>query len=176
MKTVACCQRFEPSTLGRIAQLIQRSNQFNLTTRRYSETECESMMEDPERYYPFTISVRDRFGDFGLVNVVVLRLHPDEGLLEIDVFLMSCRVLQRGVEQLAMNTIFEHARSGHFERVVGRYIPTAKNMMVKNFFEQFGFRRVETQGGEAMDWHLEPDQYVPRRVFIDSERKAVDQP
>jgi predicted enzyme involved in methoxymalonyl-ACP biosynthesis len=81
---------------------------------------------------------------------------------------MSCRVLQRGVEQLAMNKIFEFARRGHYERVVGHYIPTSKNMMVKNFFEQFGFRRVKTSDEGATEWHLEPDQYVPRKIYIDS--------
>jgi FkbH-like protein len=167
LKTTALCQRFEPHALGRIAQLIQRSNQFNLTTRRYSEAECKAMMEDEDHFFPFTICLHDRFGDFGLINVVILRLQQPARQLEIDAFLMSCRVLQRGVEQLAMNKIFECARNGRYGQVVGRYIPTAKNMMVKTFFEQFGFHRVETSDGEATEWHLEPDQYVPRKVFID---------
>jgi FkbH-like protein len=167
LETTACCQRFESATLGRIAQLIQRSNQFNLTTRRYSEAECKAMMEDRERYFPFTLSVQDRFGDFGLINVVILRLRPAEGLLEIDTFLMSCRVLQRGVEQLAMNKIFDYARQERYESVVGQFIPTAKNSMVKSFFEQFGFRRTATSREGATQWRLETAEYVPRQVFID---------
>jgi FkbH-like protein len=167
LKTTVCCQRFESATLGRIAQLIQRSNQFNLTTRRYSEAECKTMMEDREHFYPFTISVQDRFGDFGLINVVILRLHPAESEVEIDAFLMSCRVLQRGVEQLAMNKIFDFARQHGYESVAGQYIPTAKNMMVKSFFEQFGFHRNEISDEGVTRWRLKTAEYVPRKVFID---------
>jgi FkbH-like protein len=166
LETKAICQRFEPQTLGRIAQLIQRSNQFNLTTRRYSEAECEAMMRDDDNFFPFTISVQDRFGDFGLINIVILRMLPSSRSIEIDTFLMSCRVLQRGVEQLAMNKIFELAKNGGYEYVVGHYIPTAKNTMVKSFFEQFGFRCVATSNEAATEWHLEQNQYVPRKIFI----------
>ena len=139
LDTEAVFRQFERANLSRIAQLIQRSNQFNLTTRRYAESECEAIMNDPENFYPFTIALRDRVGDFGLINIVILRLHRPDGALEIDTFLMSCRVLQRGVEEYAMNKIFEYARQCGYERVVGRYIPTAKNVMVKDFFQRFGF-------------------------------------
>jgi FkbH-like protein len=177
LKTTARCQRFEPATLGRIAQLIQRSNQFNLTTRRYSEAECKAMMEDRERFCPFTISVQDRFGDFGLINVVILRMRPADRLLEIDTFLMSCRVLQRGVEQLAMNKIFDCARQGGCESVVGRYIPTAKNVMVKSFFEQFGFHQAGVSEDGATAWRLETNAYVPRKVFINEpEAETIQTP
>ena len=133
LKTTVQCQRFEPRTLDRIVQLIQRSNQFNLTTRRYSEAECKAIMENEEQFFAFTLTVRDRFGDFGLVNIGILRLNPAARQLEIDAFLMSCRVLQRGVEQWAMNKIFEFAGRNDYKLVVGRYLPTAKNVMVKDF-------------------------------------------
>jgi FkbH-like protein len=166
LNTTACCQRFAPSNLGRIAQLIQRSNQFNLTTRRYSEADCQAIMEDQAQYFAFTISVQDRFGDFGLINVIVLRMRPQERELEIDTFLMSCRVLQRGVEQLAMNRIFDFARRGNFGIVTGQYIPTAKNMMVKSFFDQFGFHRAATLENGTTRYSLAPQEYQPRKVFI----------
>jgi FkbH-like protein len=167
LQTTARCQRFESATLGRVAQLIQRSNQFNLTTRRYSEAECQAIMQDQAKYFPFTISVQDRFGDFGLINVVILKLRAAECVLEIDSFLMSCRVLQRGVEQLAMNKIFDFARQGRYETVVGQYIPTPKNMMVKSFFEQFGFQQTAVSKEGATQWGLHSNKYVPRKVFID---------
>lgn len=166
LNTVAHCKRFEPAALGRISQLIQRSNQFNLTTRRYSEADCKAMMENREHYLPFTISVEDRFGDFGLINIVILRLQAG-GDLEIDTFLMSCRVLQRGVEQLAMNKIFDYARKGNYACVRGQYIPTAKNIMVKSFFEQFGFQQTGKSEDGASQWRLASADYVPRKVFID---------
>jgi FkbH-like protein len=162
LDTAAEFGRFESRNLSRIAQLIQRSNQFNLTTRRYSEAQCEAFMRD-DGYFPFSITVSDRFGDFGLINVAILRHSPDE--LEIDVFLMSCRVLKRGVEQYAMNKIFEYARAHNCKRVIGRYIPSAKNVMVKGFYEEFGFQRLDADG-EGTLWALDANHYVPRDVFI----------
>ena len=88
-------ERFNAFNLPRIAQLIQRSNQFNLMTRRYGEAACEAMMKDPSRA-PLTLRLADKFGDYGLISVVILK-HAGEDL-EIDEYLMSCRVLQRGVE------------------------------------------------------------------------------
>ncbi len=171
LETRALFSRFEPQSLPRIAQLIQRSNQFNLTTRRYSEADCAAMMRDKQGFFPFSITVQDRFGDFGLINVVILRKATK--VLEIDTFLMSCRVLQRGVEQFAMNKIFEYARRGGYEGVVGRFIPTAKNMMVKSFFEQFGFAPVSSTGGDGIEWSLPVGEYVAREVFI-RELPALD--
>jgi FkbH-like protein len=167
LETKASVQRFTSAALPRIAQLIQRSNQFNLTTRRYSEAECQAMMEDRERCFPFTISVQDRFGDFGLINVVAVRLRRSESVLEIDTFLMSCRVLQRGVEQLAMNRIFEFAEKEGFKEVSGRYIPTTKNVMVKSFYEQFGFHQTATDADGTTHWRAATSEYQPRRVFIE---------
>jgi FkbH-like protein len=164
LETTALCQPFLPGTISRVAQLIQRSNQFNLTTRRYSEAQCEAMMRDSERYATLTLSISDRFGDFGLVTVVILRKLADG--LEIDTFLMSCRVLQRGVEQHAMNKLFELARSGRHTHVIGRFIPTAKNAMVREFYSGFGFKHLESgEGGETV-WSLGTADYLPRKVFI----------
>jgi FkbH-like protein len=163
LETMVLLRPFEPQSLERIAQLIQRSNQFNLTTRRHSESQCQAFMLDPD-CFTFTITVRDRFGDFGLVNVVVLR--KGQEALEIDTFLMSCRVLQRGIEQYAMNKIFEYARLNELRWVTGRYIPTAKNAMVRDFYQQFGFQRVEDDHGEGTTWRLAVDRYRPQRHFL----------
>ena len=168
LATVADLRRFDAPSLSRIAQLIQRSNQFNLTTRRYSQSQCEALMNDEQTTYPFSITVRDRFGDFGLIAVIVLKHSGDT--LEVDTFLMSCRVLQRGVEQYAMNHIVEYARAKNFKSIVGRYIPTAKNSMVQEFFAQFGFERGAQRGSEpaetGTEWRLDVSRYVPREVFI----------
>jgi FkbH-like protein len=172
LETVARVARFEPRDLPRIAQLLQRSNQFNLTTRRHSEAECAAMMRDEKLCFPFSITVRDRFGDFGLINVVILR--PVGVALEVDTFVMSCRVLQRGVEQLAMNKIFEYARQAGCTRVVGRYLRTAKNGMVKDFYPRFGFHPVPAPESEGTTWSMEVDEYVPREVHI-REVAAFDQ-
>jgi FkbH-like protein len=126
-------------------------------------------MNDDEHCYPFTITVRDRFGDFGLINVVILQHRGDA--LEIDTFLMSCRVLKRGVEQFAMNQIFEYARANNFKRVIGRYIPTAKNMMVERFYADFEFTEIPSGGGEGTLWSKDVTTYEPRTVFIQAQEQ-----
>lgn len=171
LDSIAQFKRFQPKTLARIAQLIQRSNQFNLTTPRYSEAECEALMMDEQSCYPFSVEVRDRFGEFGLINVVVLRRSANAAnaanVLEIDTFLMSCRVLQRGVEQFAMNKIFEYAKLTKIEQVLGRYVPTEKNAMVKGFYAQFGFSPAGNESDvDCTTWVLAVSEYVPREVFI----------
>jgi FkbH-like protein len=158
--------RFDPFHLPRVAQLIQRSNQFNLTTPRYSEGECETFMRDVNGCCPFWISLVDKFGDNGLVLVAICRLSPDE--IHIGSFLMSCRVLQRGVEQLAMNTIVDMARRRGVRRVTGRYMPTSKNGMVKHFYPQCGFETVGEGSDGAIDFAIAVADYVTVPVWIDA--------
>ncbi len=164
LETKARVVRFEPADLPRIAQLLQRSNQFNLTTRRHSEAECAMMMRDEAKCFPFTTTLWDVFGDFGLINVVILR-HAGS-TVEIDTFVMSCRVLQRGVEQLAMNKVFQYAAHVGARYVVGRYLPTAKNGMVKDFYARFGFSEWLGAEGGGTAYRLEVNRYEPRRVHI----------
>jgi FkbH-like protein len=156
-------ERFNAFNLPRIAQLIQRSNQFNLMTRRYGEAACEAMMKDAS-FAPLTLKLSDKFGDYGLISVVILK--PSGEDLEIDEYLMSCRVLQRGVESFAMNNIFAYAQRLGAKRVVGRYIPTAKNDMVKDFFRGFGFEKVGEVDGGGSEWALAVKEYRPREVFM----------
>lgn len=156
-------ERFNAFNLPRIAQLIQRSNQFNLMTRRYGEAACEAMMNDPS-VAPLTLRLADKFGDYGLISVVILK-HAGQDL-EIDEYLMSCRVLQRGVENFTMNNIFSYAARLGAKRVVGHYLPTAKNDMVKGFFKSFGFVKVADGDGGASHWTLAIDAYQPRDTFM----------
>ena len=156
-------ERFNAFNLPRIAQLIQRSNQFNLMTRRYGEAACEAMMKDPA-FAPFTVKLADKFGDYGLVSVVVLKPRGED--VEIDEYLMSCRVLQRGVESFTMNAIFAHAARLGAKRVVGQYIPTRKNDMVKDFFKGFGFEKVADGEGGGTTWALAVGAWRPREVFM----------
>ena len=156
-------ERFNAFNLPRIAQLIQRSNQFNLMTRRYGEAACEALMKDGS-FAPLTFTLSDKFGDYGLISVVILKQAGED--LKIDEYLMSCRVLQRGVEGFAMNNIFAYAKRLGAKRVVGRYIPTAKNDMVKDFFKGFGFERVGEVDGGGSKWALAVNDYRPREVFM----------
>jgi len=156
-------RQFDAFHLPRVVQLLQRSNQFNLTTRRYSLPECEAMMER-EDCLPFYVKLADKFGDNGLISVLVLYVRGAE--LEIDSWLMSCRVLGRGVEQFAMNEVVALARGRGCEFITGRYIPTAKNGMVKDFYAQFGFECVAGGDGDGTLWRLEVSSYDSREVFM----------
>lgn len=157
-------ERFNTFNLPRIAQLIQRSNQFNLATQRYSESQCAAFMQDEENSFPFTLTLEDRFGNYGLISVIVLRKDNDH--LAIDEYLMSCRVLQRGVENYAMNAIVELARQLGLPSVKGRYIPTKKNGMVKDFYDGFGFAKVDESEDGTTEWRLAVDDYQERPALM----------
>lgn len=154
--------RFDSYHLSRIAQLIQRSNQFNLTTQRHSQAECERLMQDSS-VVPLYVKLSDRLGDHGLISVVILQPKSDE--LEITDWLMSCRALERGVEQHVMNEVFSVAREKGLAKITGTYIPTAKNGMVKDFYSRFGFSQVSEENG-ATHWSRTADPYQPYSVFI----------
>ena len=157
-------KRFDAFHLPRIAQLIQRSNQFNLTTRRYSQAECEAMMGDERGCVPLYVRLSDKFGDTGLISVVILK--RDRREVMVDTWLMSCRVLGRGVEQFAMNYVVAWAKRNACDAVVGVYIPTAKNAMVKGFYKQFGFEvAAEGDNGETT-WRLDVASYRPPPVHM----------
>jgi FkbH-like protein len=155
--------RFDSFHLPRIAQLIQRSNQFNLTTRRRTEAECEALMNDPGAT-PLYVKLSDRMGDHGLIGVVILE--PDGETLAIRDWLMSCRVLARGVEQFTMNLVVEQAARLSRKTVTGEYIRTPKNGMVEDFFAQFGF--VKAGGGDdRAQWQIAVSEYRPAVTFIE---------
>lgn len=143
--------------LERSVQLIGKSNQFNLTTRRYSAADLQAMMDSPEwetRY----VKLVDKFGDNGLISVLLARQEGDA--LVIDTWLMSCRVLKRGVEQMLLNDIVEAARARGLARVTGDYIPTAKNVLVKDHYASLGFTFISDTDG-ATSWELDVAAWTP---------------
>jgi FkbH-like protein len=138
---------FDAPGRARIAQLVNKSNQFNLTTRRYNEAEIAAIASDPAC---FTLQVRlvDTFGDNGMIGVNVCR-EISAAEWEIDTWLMSCRVLGRRVEQMVLREILQHARGRGVERVIGVYRPTDRNGMVREHYDKLGFRLVdESESGE----------------------------
>lgn len=168
-------KRFDAFHLPRIAQLLQRSNQFNLLTRRFTEANCEEFLGDEKNFYPLYCKLKDKYGDNGLISVAILQF--DNSTTRVEEWVMSCRVLGRGVEQAMMNKVFDLAKQKGTRAVVGRYSPTAKNAMVRNFYAQFGFEKIfEDENGSTV-WELEVHSYKPRAVFIEedkSEEEAVN--
>ena len=138
--------------LDRSVQLIGKSNQFNLTTRRHSSTDVQRMIVSPE-WVTRVVKLSDRFGDNGLISVLLARESSDA--LEIDTWLMSCRVLKRGVEQFLLNHLAEIARKRGVNRLVGDYIPTAKNSLVEHHYRDLGFSCVRTDASGRTRWQLE---------------------
>ena len=144
--------------LDRSVQLIGKSNQFNLTTRRHSSADIQRMMASPD-WILRVVKLVDRFGDNGLISVLAAQQRDDA--LAIDTWLMSCRVLKRGVEQLLLNNLAEAARARGLARIVGEYIPTAKNVLVKNHYRDLGFTETGSDDGGSTAWELKLDGWQP---------------
>jgi FkbH-like protein len=145
-------QPFDATGRARIVQLINKSNQFNLTTRRYTEPEVAAAENDPE---VFTLQVRlaDIFGDNGMISVVVCR--PGEaGVWEIDTWLMSCRVLGRKVEQMVLREILNHARTAGIQKLIGIYRPTDRNQLVAEHYAKLGFTKVAEEESGLTRWEM----------------------
>lgn len=151
-------QAFNNFSKPRVSQLTQRSNQFNLRTVRYTEQDVENLMNSKD-HHTISFTLVDKYGDNGLICVIVLEKKDAETLF-IETWLMSCRVLKRGMEDFTLNTIVETAKKNGFKYVVGEYLPTAKNQMVKDHYQRLGF--VENDG----EWVLNIDSYEPKEVFI----------
>lgn len=130
---------FDAFHAPRIAQLTQRSNQFNLRTVRYMESEIEMAINDPNKITLY-FTLKDKLADHGLISVVIMEKQSNAGLF-IDTWLMSCRVLNRGMEEFVINKIIETAKQHGFKTVIGEYIKTSKNYIVADIYEKLGFIR-----------------------------------
>ncbi len=159
---------------ARVAQLINKSNQFNLTTRRTTEAELAGAIADPARH---VVQVRlvDRFGDNGIIAVLI----ADKGLAdmapgvwEIGVWLMSCRVLGRRVEEACLAHLAEAARAVGARTLIGRYIPSAKNGIVRDHYRKLGFS-LEGEAGGATTWRLDLDAFVAPALEMTVDDKAL---
>ena len=153
---------FNKFNTPRVAQLSQRSNQFNLRTVRYTEADIEALGQDPD-VIDLSFTLEDKFGDNGLIAVIIMK-KQDEETLFIDTWFMSCRVLKRGMEDFTLNTMIEAAREKGYKRIVGEYLPTPKNKMVENHYPSLGFQKLE--GTPTAQYVLDVEQYLPRENYI----------
>lgn len=147
---------FDAQGRSRIAQLINKSNQFNLTTRRYGENEVANFESDPN---VFTLQVRlsDRFGDNGMISVIIFRKGNDSW--EADTWLMSCRVLGRRVEQAVLAIVAKAALNDGAHHLIGRYVPSAKNALVKDHYAKLGFTETPSDEDGTSKWILPLTQF-----------------
>jgi FkbH-like protein len=157
-------------SLERSTQLINKSNQFNLTTRRYTAAEILGLTQDAS-WITLTVSLKDRFGDNGLISVLLARV--DGKVAEIDTWLMSCRVLKRGVEQMLLNELVDAASQRGVDRIRGSYLPTPKNGLVSRHYPDLGFAEIEPVGlpADATRWELGLEGRKPMATFIEVRRR-----
>lgn len=167
---------FEPVYMARISQLTNKSNQFNLTTKRCSQAEIEGFAQDPA-YITLYGKLKDKFGDNGVVSVVFgHRDEKDEALFHIDLWLMSCRVLKRDMEFAMMDELVAKCREAGICRIKGYYYPTAKNGMVKEFYAIQGFTRMNEDTEGNAEWKfIIPEKYERKNkvIRVNGEDKTV---
>ena len=155
---------FENVYMARIAQLTNKSNQFNLTTKRYSQSEIEQVAADVA-YIDIYGKLEDRFGDNGVVSVVIG--HVMERVCHIDLWIMSCRVLKRDMECAMFDALVERCRQEKVQELRGYYYPTAKNKMVKDFYQERGFEKIEEDTEGNTIWrYIITDTYEKQNKVI----------
>lgn len=167
LEMTATVKGFEPLYIQRIAQLTNKSNQFNLTTLRCSEDDIHAMAENAA-YISLCGKLVDKFGDNGIVTVVAGQ--QQGGALHIRLWLMSCRVLKRGMEDAMMDTLVAEAAARGIKTIVGYYYPTAKNAMVREFYAQFGFAKTAEDADGNTTWTLDVAAYAPKHPHMKIER------
>ncbi len=158
---------FKPIYLERIAELSNKSNQFNLTTKRYSLADIESVNNSPD-YIKIYGKLSDIFGDNGVISVVIGNIKNNE--LHIDLWIMSCRVLKRNMEFAMMDELVKKAKEKNIKTIYGYYYPTLKNKMVKEFYDLQGFTLVNEDDNGNKTYQLDVDNYENKNNVIEVER------
>lgn len=159
---VSVVSGFTKFNTPRVAQLSQRSNQFNLRTIRYTEADIEALAQDP-KVIDLSFTLEDKFGDNGLIAVIIMKPQDAETLF-VDTWFMSCRVLKRGMENFTLNTMVERAKAAGYKRIVGEYLPTPKNKMVEQHYPNLGFTKIEDAA--TAQYELDVVAYQPRECYI----------
>lgn len=164
LEMVGTIKPFEDIYMSRIAQLSNKSNQFNLTTKRYTQAEIEAIAAD-DNYITLYGKLEDKFGDNGVVSVVIGQKKDSE--LHMDLWLMSCRVLKRDMEYAMMDELVNHCKAAGINKIYGYYYPTAKNKMVKDFYGLQGFTKVseDEEGNSTWEFVID-DSYQCKNKYI----------
>lgn len=154
----------EENEVERFTQLINKSNQFNLRTVRYTQAQIEAMRHMSDTWL-IGISLKDKFSNYGLISCIILRKRDE--ICFIDTWLMSCRVLKRGVEDLAFLTVCKAAKEMGCTAVQGEYIKSSKNAMVKNFYTSMGFAHVSGDPEENALYAYDLSRMPEKEIYID---------
>ena len=158
LKMQADVREIDEADLMRVVQLLGKTNQFNLTTRRHSREDVLRLLALPDAV-GLTVRVADRFGDHGLIGVLIAAAADDDPrTLRVDTWLMSCRVIGRTVEEFFVAELLEEPGRLGYRRILGEYIPTKKNALVADLYDRMGFRRVEAGPDGSVHYELAMDQ------------------
>ena len=164
LKMELAWQPFATEDLTRVVQLINKTNQFNLTTRRYVESQVLDLLSDPQ-WLTLQLRLTDVYGNNGIIAVVIGQLESG-GALRIDTWLMSCRVLGRKVEFATLEALVEQAGRSGAARLLGEYRPTPKNGMVRDHYARLGFRSVGSLADGTTRWALDIREFQPEKTHI----------
>lgn len=164
LNMVSVVSGFTKFNTPRVAQLSQRSNQFNLRTVRYTDADIEALANDPN-VIDLSFTLEDKFGDNGLIAVIIMK-PLDKETLFVDTWFMSCRVLKRGMENFTLNMMVEKAKAAGYRKIIGEYLPTPKNKMVENHYSGLGFTPVESTA--TAQYVLNVDEYQNRECYIET--------
>lgn len=167
LEMAATINGFDNLYLSRIVQLINKSNQFNLTTKRYTQKEVEEIAKI-KNYVCLCGKLKDKFGDNGVVSALIAK--KDADILHIDLLVMSCRVLKRGMEETMMDCLVEEAKRCNISVVRGYYFKTNKNSMVKDFYAKFGFKLISENENNDTVWELNVEDYKNKNKVIKVEK------
>jgi len=165
LKMVSKVSGFTKFNTPRVAQLSQRSNQFNLRTVRYTDADIEAYANDPE-VVDLSFTLEDKFGDNGLIAVVIMKKQDDA--LFVDTWFMSCRVLKRGMENFTLNTMVDAAKKLGCKKIIGEYLATPKNGMVKEHYNGLGFTKVSENNDGSKQFELDVESYQNRECYIET--------
>ena len=154
---------FSPVYMSRITQLTNKSNQFNLTTKRYTQPEIESVAADGNHITLYG-KLADTFGDNGVVSVVIGEIKGN--ICDVELWLMSCRVLKKNMEYAMLDTLVAECKKHGIDTLIGHYYPTAKNKMVQNLFADFGFKKTLEESDGTTEWMLELNGYINKNNVI----------
>lgn len=155
-------KQFTQVYLDRIAQLINKTNQFNLTTKRYTLAEVESITKEAN-YLTLYGKLEDKFGDNGLISIVIGRLDGEE--CHIDLWLMSCRVLKRDMEYAMLDKLVAQCHTAGVKKIIGYYLPTEKNKMVSMLYKDFGFDNISSDESSST-WSMDVHTYINKNKYI----------
>lgn len=164
LNMISTVSGFTKFNTPRVAQLSQRSNQFNLRTIRYTEADITAMADNPD-VIDLSFTLEDKFGDNGLIAVIIMKKWDEESLF-VDTWFMSCRVLKRGMENFTLNTMVERAKVAGYKKIIGEYLPTPKNKMVENHYSSLGFSKIE--GKTTAQYVLDLDKYMSKECYIEA--------